>query len=296
MLPELDFISDIVEEQLAKGHLRWMANFTDIHRDYALDGFKVSVYASGGLEEKGFFLSRIFSFFVTPKYGVHFLLHTADEVGAQSLKKLVETCKKNFMKDDWIMIGIVQKRPIRRETKYAILSTDDRRVGIAAYSLTTKEGLSSNTTLGKSLKKRLKLGELRFEAFDLPDFLKSVTIIFSLGTLGLLLLSFINIPAVSPLTLLFMFLLSVIFGYRLYKTRYHTILTMNDRGFKVIKGKSHVEGDWSDYEDASIHISNKRESYIRLSSKDKTVDLPVTRIGLSRRDTYNAITKTLSKK
>ncbi len=296
MLPELDFIADIVEEQLAKGHLRWMANFSDIYRDYVLDGFKVPVYALGGLEEKGFFLSRIFSFFVTPKYKVHFLLHMADEVGARSLKKLVGICKKNFGKDDWIMIGVVQRKPMRRETRYAILSIEDRRVGIAAYSLAGEDGLSSNTTLGRSLKKRLRLGELRFEAFDLPDFLKSVAIIFFMGTLGLVSLLFINLPTVSPLSLLFLFLLSIIFGYQLYRTRYHTILSLNDLGFKVWKGKSHIEGNWSEFEDVSIHITNKRESYIRLSSKDKTVDLPVSRIGLSRRDVYNAITKTLTKR
>jgi hypothetical protein len=57
---ELDFIIDMVEEQLVKGGLRWLANFNEIQRDYPVGNTRFSVYASGGLQERGFFLSKIY--------------------------------------------------------------------------------------------------------------------------------------------------------------------------------------------------------------------------------------------
>ena len=58
---ELRFIADLVEERIVKGHLRWLANFSEIRKDYAVEDITFPIYALGGLQEKGFFLSRIYS-------------------------------------------------------------------------------------------------------------------------------------------------------------------------------------------------------------------------------------------
>ncbi|TET20712.1 hypothetical protein E3J74_01970 [Candidatus Bathyarchaeota archaeon] len=296
MLPELDFITDIVEERLAKGGLRWLANFTEIYRDYTLGDFRVPIYALGSLTEKGFFLSKVFSLFVTPKYKVHFLLHTTDEISVKSLRNLILSCKRKFGEDDWILIGVVQKKPIEKAVRNAVLNIADERVGIAAYSLASKDEISSNNVLGRSLNKNLKLCEARFEAFDLADYMKSVAIIFMVCTLCLISLFFLRLLTVEPLSLLITLFISVILGYALYKNTYHPSLSLNDQGFKVGRGKTYIEGKWSDFKDVSIHISSTRESHIRLHSKKRTVDLPVSRIGLSRRKLYNAIKLKMTKK
>jgi len=297
MSQELVFIADMMEEQLAKGNLRWLANFTEIHRDYVLDDFTVPVYAIGTLTEKGFFLSRIYSYFVTPKYKIHLLLYTPTELNVKSLRKLILSCKRKFGADDWIFITLVQSKPIEKTVKDAVLNLADERVGVAAYSLASKTELSSDNVLGRALKKHLKLTEAKFETINAADYLKSVTIIFALGTLFLIALLFLGLRGRDmPLALLFMLAFSVIAAYPVYKRRYHTVFSVNGKGFKFWKGTDLVEGKWSNYTDVSIYITPQHEACIRLHSKEGTFDIPLSKVGLSRKEAYNAIKQMLRKK
>lgn len=294
---ELNFITDLVEERLAKGKLRWLANFKEIRRDYTLGEFTIPIYATGGLEEKGFFLSRVFSTFVTPKYKIHFLFYTSPEINVKLLRKLVITCKNKFRDDDWIFLGLVQRKPIEKSVKDAIENIADKRVGVTAYSLTSRDIVTSKNVLGKALQKQLRLTEAKFEAFDLPNYLKSLTIVFSLGALMLIAIwLFTSLPAVQPLTLLLMFLLSLVMGHQIYKTQYHTTLTLNNKGFELREGKKVTRSKWSNFKDVTIYITPKNETCLRLYSKEKTLDLPLSRIGISRKDAYNAIKQLIKRK
>lgn len=296
---ELDFITDMVEEQLVKGNLRWLANFNEIHRDYAIGDIAFPIYASGSLQERGFFLSRIFSALVTPKYKIHFLLYTSQEVNPKFLRKMILACKNRFGADDWVFLSIVQSQAFEKTVKDTITSIADRTVGIAAYSLALKETVPSDNVLGKGLAKQLKLTEAKFEAFDLPNYVKSFALVFCLGTLMLIAISLLGVPqALSnpPLTLLLMAIFSLIVGHHVYKTGYHVTLSLNNRGFQLRKGKKITEGKWSNYTDATIYITPKYETCIRLHSKEGTFDLPISRVGLSRKNAYNAISELIKKK
>ncbi|MDH5664303.1 MAG: hypothetical protein OEY90_07550, partial [Candidatus Bathyarchaeota archaeon] len=293
MSQELNFIVDMMEEQLAKGNLRWLANFTEIYRDYPLGDFMVPIYAVGSLTEKGFFLSRMFSLFVTPKYKIHFLLHTTHELSVKSLRKLILSCKHKFGADDWVFITLVQDKPVEKAVKSAVLNLADERVGVAAYSLASKTEISSDNVLGRSLKKNLKLTEARFEPINVPDYLKSVAIVFSLGTLFLVALLFLGVYINMFLSLLILLAFSIIAAYPIYKRRYHTVFSLDSRGFKLWKGRNLVEGRWSNYTDVSIHITPQHETHIRLHSKEETFDIPLSKVGLSRKEAYNAIKQIL---
>jgi xanthosine utilization system XapX-like protein len=288
---ELNFITDLIEERLVKGNFRWLANFNEIHRDYQLDKFSIPIYATGGLEEKGFFLSKIFSALVTPKYKIHFLFYTSPEIDVNFLRNFIISCKKKFSGDDWIFIGLVQLNHIGKTVKDSIEKIADSKVGVALYSLTSKDMVSSENVLGKALKKQLNLAEAKFEAFDLPNYLKSFAMIFSLGTLMLVVVAFsFNMPiAVHPATLLLMTLISIIIGHKIYKTRYHNTLTLNGVGFKLQKGTNVTDEKWSNFKDVSIHITPTHETCIRLYSKEKTLDLPLSRVGMSRKEAYSII-------
>jgi hypothetical protein len=297
MSQELNFIADMMEEQLAKGNLKWLANFTEIYRDYTIGDFVIPIYAVGSLTEKGFFLSRIFSAFVTPKYKIHFLLYTSVELSVKALRNLILSCKRKFGAEDWIFITLVHRRPIGKNVKNVVSNLADDRVGVAAYSLASKSEISSDNVLGRALKKRLRLNEARFEAIHVPDYLKSVAIVFSLGTLSLVAILFLGLSGLNmPLALLILLTLSIIAAYPIYKRRYHTVFSLNGRGFKLWKGGSFVEGNWSDYIDVSIHITSQSEAYIRLHSKKETFDIPLSKVGLSRKETYNAIKQILKKR
>jgi hypothetical protein len=294
---ELNFITDLVEERLAKGKLRWLANFNEIQRDYAIEDVVFPIYASGSLQERGFFLSRIFSALVTPRYRTNFLLYTSQEISPKFFRKLILLCKSKFGADDWVFLSLVQSQPIQKAVKDAIKNNADKSIGVAAFSLASKEKVTSNNVLGKGLAKQLQLTDAKFDVFDWPDYLKSFTIIFVLGTLFLLFMALSGWQqAIQPLTLVILAVFSLILGHSLYKTRYHTTLTLSNRGFQLKKGKNITEGKWSSYTDATMFITPQLETCIRLHSKDEAFDLPLSRVGLSRRDIYNAIRELIKKK
>ena len=294
---ELNFITDLVEERLAEGKLRWLANFDEIQRDYAIEDVVFPIYASGSLQERGFFLSRIFSALVTPKYKIHLLFYTTQELTPKFLRKLILLCKRTFGADNWVFLSLVQSQPIEKAVKDAVVSVADKTIGIVASSLASKEKVSSNNVLGKGLAKQHQLTEAEFEVFDWVDYLKSFTIIFVLGTLMLVVI-YLGLrlqQAFQPLTLLLLAVFSVILGYSVYKTRYHTTLTMNGKGFQLKEGKRITEGKWSAYTGVTIHITPQNETCLRLHSKEETVDLPLSRIGLSRKEAYHAIRELIKK-
>ncbi len=294
---ELDFIVDMVEEQLVKGNLRWLANFSEIHKDYAVGDVIFPIYASGSLQERGFFLSKIYSSLVTPKYKIHFLVYTSPEIDPKQLRKLITACKGKFGADDWIFLALVQSQPLKKSLEDAVKNTADKTVGIATYSLASKESFSSDNVLGKGLTKQLKLNEAQFEAFDVPNYLKSFVIVFFLGTLLLVALAFSGWrQAVQPLTLLLMATFSLIIGHRIYKSRYHMTITLNSRGFQIKEGSTVKGGKWSDYTDVTVYITPRRETCLRLHAGKESFDLPISRAGISRKEAYNTIKQLIAKK
>jgi hypothetical protein len=294
---ELDFIVDMVEEQLVKGNLRWLANFSEIHKDYAVGDVIFPIYASGSLQERGFFLSKIYSSLVTPKYKIHFLVYTSPEIDPKQLRKLITACKGKFGADDWIFLALVQSQPLKKSLEDAVKNTADKTVGIATYSLASKESFSSDNVLGKGLAKQLKLNEAQFEAFDVPNYLKSFVIVFFFGTLLLVALAFSGWrQAVQPLTLLLMATFSLIIGHRIYKSRYHMTITLNSRGFQIKEGSTVKGGKWSDYTDVTVYITPRRETCLRLHAGKESFDLPISRAGISRKEAYNTIKQLIAKK
>jgi len=293
---ELNLITDMVEEQLVKGNLRWLANFNEIRRDYSLDDITFQLYASGSLREKGFLLSKLFSALVTPKYKIHLLLCATSEINSNFLRKIIISCKKKFDADDWIFIGLVQSKPFEKTVKDNIVSISDKNIGITASSLAAKETVFSNNVLGKGLAKQLKLTEAKFEIFDWPNYLKSFTIVFGLGTLMLITLLLSGIQMNMLIALLIMAALSLILGHRVYKLRYHTTLSLNSQGFQLREGKKITEHKWSDYTDVTIFITPKLEACLRLHAKKEKFDLPLSRVGISRKEAYNTIKQLMKRK
>jgi hypothetical protein len=294
---ELKFITDLVEEQLVKGHFRWLASFSEIRKDYTVEDMTFSIYASGGLQEKGFFLSRIYSALVVPKYKVHLLLHTSPEITPNFLRKIILALKHKFGADDWVFVVLAQGQPMGKALKESVEGIDDKTVGICAYGVGAKEMVTSNNVLGRGLAKQLKLNEVKYENFDVPNYLKSFTATFALGILLLVFLALSGArQAIQPLTLMIMLVFSIIVGYVIYKSRYHMSVSIDSKGFQLHEGKKIKEGKWTDYSGLSIFISPKLEIFLRLKSKDATFDLPLSRTGMPRRETYSMVKQLMKKK
>jgi hypothetical protein len=294
---ELKFITDLVEEQLIKGHLRWLASFSEIRKDYSVEDITFPIYASGGLQEKGFFLSRIYSALVTPKYKVHLLVYTSPEITPNFLRKIILALKHKFGSEDWIFLALAQGQPVGKVLKESVEGVGDKTVGIAAYGVGAKEMVTSNNVLGRGFAKQLKLNEAKYENFDVPNYLKSFTATFALGMFLLVFLALSGArQAVQPLTLMIMFVFSIIVGYVVYKSRYHTSVSIDSKGFQLREGKKIKEGKWSDYSGLSVFLSPKLETFLRLKSKDAAFDLPLSRTGMPRRETYSMVKQLIKKR
>ncbi|MDI6690531.1 MAG: hypothetical protein QME50_01505 [Candidatus Bathyarchaeota archaeon] len=288
---ELNLIIDLAEEQLVKGKFRWIANFKEIRRNFKIGEFTFPIYAIGGLEEKGFFLSKIFSAFVTPKYKIHLLLYTSPEIDLKSLRNLIIQSKNKFSGEDWIFLGLIQTEPIKKDVREAVENIADPRVGVTLQSLASKTVVASKNVLGKALMKQLKLTEAKFEAFDLPNYLKSFTFTFFLGILALITLAFFGrlLQILRLEIILMVAIISLVVGHRLYRTRYHTTLTFDKNGFELQEGKKVTKAAWSKFDDVTIFITPKHEICLRLYSKQETLDLSLSKIGISRKEAYNMI-------
>jgi hypothetical protein len=287
----------LVEEQLVKGHLRWLASFSEIRKDYAVEDIVFPIYALGGLREKGFFLSRIYSALVVPKYKVHLVLYTSPEINTSFLRKMVLALKRKFGAEDWIFLVLVQGQPVGKALKESVEGIDDKVVGVCAYGVGAKETVTSNNVLGRGLSKQLKLNEAKFEKFDAPNYLKSFTVTFALGVLLLVFLALSGArEAIQPLTLLIMVVFSLIIGQVIYKSRYHMSVSIDSNGFQLREGKKIKERKWTDYSGLSIFVSPKLEICLRLKSKDETFDLPLSRTGMPRRETYSMVKQLIKKK
>jgi hypothetical protein len=296
---ELKFITDLVEEQIVKGHLRWLANFNEIRKDYPVEDITFPIYASGGLQEKGFFLSKIYSTLVVPKYKVHLLLYTSPEINPNFLRKIILALKHKFGSDDWVFVVLAQGQSIGKALKESIESVEDKTVGIAAYGVGAKEIVTSNNVLGRGLSKQLKLNEAKYENFDVPNYLKSFTVTFALGVFLLVFLAMSGVRQLAaqlPVALMILLIFSLIVGQVIYKSRYHMSVTINSKGFQLREGKKIKEGKWTDYSGLSIFVSPKLETLLRLKSKDATFDLPLSRVGLPRRETYSMVKQLMKKK
>ena len=289
---ELSFITDLVEEQLVKGGLRWLANLNEIHKDFHVEDFVFPVYASGGLQEKRGFLSRFYSEIITPRYKVHFLLYTQPEINPSIISKMITALKRKFEDPDWVFLVLVQGQPMGKALRERIENIDAKTVGVSAYVVGTKEMITSNNFLGKGLAKQLKLKEARFENFDIVNYLKSFFATFALGIFFLIFLEFSGLRQLSsvfPMVLLILLVLSVILGQVIYKSRYHMSVSIDSKGFKLREGNKTTERKWNDYSGLSIYISPKLETFLRLKSKKDTFDLPLSRPGLPRRETYRIV-------
>ena len=294
---ELTFINDLLEEQIIKGRFRWLANLNEVRKNYAVEDLTFPVYASGGLQEKGFLLSRIYSTMIVPRYKVHLLVYTAPEITRDLLRKIIFALKRKFEAPDWVFLLLVQGQPVDNSLKDAVEGVDDKNLGIAAYGLGAKETITSNNVLGRGLGKQVRPTEVKYENFDVPNYMKSFTIIFALGMGLLIFLALSGLPlAVQPVTILIMLTLAIIVGYAIYKSQYHMSATIDHKGFTLREGRKVTERKWSAYSTVSIYLSPGLETFLRLKSKDETFDLPLSRTGLPRRETYNMVRQLIRSK
>jgi|Deesub1362B_J571_1020462.scaffolds.fasta_scaffold00023_36 hypothetical protein len=277
-----DLIIDKIENNIIMGRGRWLATFTDIYRNHKHAGKEFLLYAYGDTYEKGFFLSRIFSFFISPRRKVHYFVDRVDSVSDRYLTNLIDKCMKKANEDDYILLTIITnednvKGSIRKYLEYGI----EKNIGISIFSFNTGRSLYSNNMLGKALR-RIMGEETEFSSIHHLDLFKSMAIVFVLGILSSIILHIFNIITMNMIMLLTWILLSIIIGYFFYRRVYHVSLYIDKDGFTLKKGVWTYTAKWREFDRAWLHIDKGME-IIRIGKKEGYIDIPVYRLGLDRR-------------
>jgi len=233
---------------------------------------------------------------------------------------MVIALKRELGMEDWIFLVLMQNQRLGKALRESIESVEDKTVGICAYSVGTKETVTSNNFLGRGLAKQLRLGKVKYEKsnstsnlpsqdlskrldsgkaefgkFDAPNYLKSFTVTFALGIGLLIFIALSGFPqAISPLTLAILLVLSIIIGQLIYKSRYHISIQIDRKGFTMREGNKTKQRNWRDYSGLSLFISPQLETFLRLKSKEETLDLPLSRPGIPRRELYEMVRRLIS--
>jgi hypothetical protein len=157
-----------IEEQITKlektlmgGRGRWIADFTESHKNFRVNDIEFDVLIEGNTRMKGFLLSRLFSFLLNPNYSVScFILSTKSvrKLDQNFLKKALAAIrsymKKNEIKWSWLFIFSTEKM---QNLRNIIQKIDDQTIGIAFVDINSKEIFHSNSYLGKQAKRFVKI-------------------------------------------------------------------------------------------------------------------------------------------
>lgn len=150
-----------LEKAMMKGRGRWVADFNESFRDFRVGDVTFDVFISGNTREKGFLVSRLFSFFLNPNYEVGFFAIRTDrnnEPNSRRLKKwifAVKSCmRKSEMRWAWlVMIGDTLNESVTK----TLAEAADPSIGIGYLDVNGRQIVSSENFLGRQLKRYLKV-------------------------------------------------------------------------------------------------------------------------------------------
>jgi hypothetical protein len=150
----------VLERQMMKGRGRWVADFNESFREYRVGDVTFDLFISGNTRMKGFLLSRLFSFFLNPNYEVGFFAIGVDqenEFNARRLRKWILAVKShmNTCEMRWAWLVLVGQSP-SDSAKKSIQDATDKTVGVAYLDLDSRQVISTDTFLGRQLKKYVK--------------------------------------------------------------------------------------------------------------------------------------------
>jgi len=290
----IDIFIDKIENNLVMGKGKWLATFTDIYREYKYNNRVFLLYARGDTYEKGFFLSRIFSFFVSPRRKVHLFIDKTGGVTYTYLNNIIKKCLKIGEEDDYILLAILtDEKDIKVDLNKILSKKKFSRIGLSIISTSNWKPIYSNNILGRELKRII--GDLReFSNISYLDLFKSISIVFSIGIFILIVMHLLNIITINLVSFLTWILLSIIIGYRYYKKFYHVTLWLNDEGLKLKRGTKFYIGKWKNFNRVWLHIDGGLE-FINLEGANDSVSIPVHKLGLDWRSLMRFIKDRIKK-
>ena len=146
---------------MMKGRGRWVADFNESFLKYRAGDVTFDLFISGNTRMKGFILSRLFSFTLNPNYEVGFFVISTDSENEPNPRRLrrwimaVKSCmKESEMK--WAWLVLLGQSP-SDSVKKCVQEATDPNIGIAHMDTSSRQLISTNTYLGRQLKRYIKI-------------------------------------------------------------------------------------------------------------------------------------------
>ncbi len=146
-----------LEKNMLMGSARWIADFTESFRHYAIEGTVWDMVVRGHMRGKGLFLSRLFAYLSLPNYQVACFAYTRER-GDSDLHGLVK-CIQGYMEAeelDWCWLVLPQEGPFSSRLRAALEKIDYRELGIALVNISSREIFTNPSYVGKRLRDHVK--------------------------------------------------------------------------------------------------------------------------------------------
>jgi hypothetical protein len=90
-------------------------------------------------------------------------------------------------------------------------------------------------------------------------------------------------------------IVSILLGWRLYKSLYHMVFTYDDEGFTLRKGRKEVNNHkWNEFSKVSLIRTESGELSVRLYQDSEYFDLPASKLKLNPFTFRQEVTKLVS--
>lgn len=160
MISADDFILRM-EKELMGGRGRFVADFIESFRQFKVRGVEFDAMIRGSTRVKGFFLSRVFSYLVSPNYQVACFILSVDpkrvfrkEDYGRYMAAIKKFMKREEIKWSWLYVAGQKPKPGLRR---AVEGTTDRSTGVALVDLETREVFGSDSYLGRQAARYVRL-------------------------------------------------------------------------------------------------------------------------------------------
>lgn len=140
-----------------------------------------------------------------------------------------------------------------------------------------------------------------YAPIQIYNLFKSVMIIFVLQAVVVLVAPFFPEQIVRFSILVVNVVISILLGWRLYKSLYHMIFTYDDEGFTLKKGRKEVYSyKWNEFSKISLFRTESGELSVRLYHNSEYFDLPASKLKLNpftfRQEVLKLVSTSKSKK
>ena len=134
-----------------------------------------------------------------------------------------------------------------------------------------------------------------YSSIQMYNLFKSVMIIFVLQAVVVLIAPFFSEQIVRVSILIVNVVISVLLGWRLYKSLYHTVFTYDNEGFTLKKGRKDVNSfKWNEFSKVSLFRTESGELSVRLYRDSEHFDLPASKLKLNPFTFRQEVTKLVS--